>query len=185
MRNAFRFAALATLLALAACSQKGFNPTVEARPVPGVDWTQYSTWKFGRQGEYVETGYPILDDPSLRKSVGEHTINEMNKLGYTHIDSENPDLLLMYHVIVEERFDDVKLNPAYQDFDMQWAQVSEDDTWREGTVALLAIDAKTGKQIWGAKAMAELDKQPNLETAKSRFNEVVTMMLANFPKKSK
>jgi hypothetical protein len=184
MRNALRFAALAIILALAACSQKGFNPTVEARPVPGVDWSQYSTWKFGRQGEYVATGYQILDDPAFRKSVGDHTISEMNKLGYTKIDGENPDLLLMYHVLVEERFDDVKLNPAYQDFDMQWAHVSEDDTWREGTVALLAIDAKTGKQIWGAKAMAELDKEANAETAKNRFKEVVTTMLSNFPKKT-
>lgn len=185
MRNMFRFAALVLVVALSACSQKGFNPTVEARPVPGVDWTQYSTWKFGRQGEYVATGYPTLDDPAFRKSIGEHTISEMNKLGYTHIDTESPDLLLMYHVLVEERFDDVKLNPAYQDFDMQWAHVGEDATWREGTVALLAIDAKTGKQIWGAKAVAELDKEANMETAKQRFKDVVTMMLANFPRKTK
>jgi hypothetical protein len=187
MKTVIRAAALLLVLALAACSQKGFdtNLTVEPRPVPGVDWTQYSSWKFGRQGEYVATGHQILDDPAFRKSVGDHTISEMSKLGYSHVNDESATMLLMFHVMVEERFDDVKLNPAYSEFDMAWANVSEDDTWREGTLALLAIDAKTGKQIWGSKAVAELDKEPNMETAKQRFKEVVTKMLADFPAKSK
>lgn len=188
MKTFFRAAAMLFVLALAACSQKGFdtNLTIEPKPVPGVDWTQYSTWSFGRQGEYVVTGYPILDEPTFRKSVGEHTIEEMNKHGYTHVDTQDTaDMLLMFHVVVEQRYDEVKQNPNYQDFDMQWATMSEDDTWQEGSLALFAIDAKTGKQIWGSVARAELDKEQNVSTAKQRFNEVVTKMLADFPAKTK
>ena len=186
MKTSIRAAAMLLVLALVACSEKGFNATIEPKPVPGVDWTQYSSWSFGRQGEYVLTGNSILDEPTFRKSVGEHTIREMGKLGYTHVDTKDTaDMLLMFHVIVEQRYDEVKNNPNYQDFDMQWATMSEDDAWQEGSLALFAIDAKTGKQIWGSVARAELDKEQNVSRAKQRFNDVVTEMLADFPKKSK
>ncbi len=186
MKNMFRAAALVIIIAaIAGCSQKGFetNLTIEPRPVAGVDWTQYKNWSFGRQGEYVLTGIKNLDDPGFRKSVGENTIKLMSDLGYTHV-TEGPDLLLMFHVLVEERYDEVKMNPAYQEFDMQWAQASSEDTWQEGSLFMFAIDAKTGKQIWSSVAKAELDKQSNYETQKKRFNEVVTRMLADFPKRT-
>ena len=185
MKTRMRAATLILSLGLVACSQKGFdtNLTVEPQPVPGVDWTQYSTWSFGRQGEYVLTGNAVMDDPTFRKSVGDNTIKEMEKLGYKHVNGD-PTMLLMFHVMVEDRYDEVKNNPEYAEFDMQWATVSEDDTWSEGTLMLFAIDAKTGKQIWGSTAQAELDKESNFETKKRRFNEVVTRMLADFPKRS-
>jgi hypothetical protein len=185
MKTSLRATALLFVALLLACSQKGFNTNldIEPKPVPGVDWSKYQAWSFGRQGEYVLTGNEILDEPTFRKSVGDHTVSEMQKLGYSHVDG-GPDMLLMFHVIVEERYDDVKLNPAYANYDMEWAQVSADDTWREGTLMLFAIDAKTGAQIWSSKAVAELDKEPEFERTKSRFKQVVTRMLADFPKRS-
>jgi hypothetical protein len=184
MKTFVRVAAMLIVIALVAgCSQKGFNTnlTIEPKPVPGVDWSKYKNWSFGRQGEYVQTGIQNLDDPAFRKSVGENTIQQMKNLGYDHVDS-NPDMLLMFHVVVEQRYDEVKMNPAYQDFDMNWAQASSEDTWQEGSLFLFCVDAKTGSQIWSSSAKAELDKHSTYETQKNRFNEVVTKMLADFPK---
>ena len=184
MKTMFRVAALVIIFALVAgCSQKGFNTnlTVEPHPVAGVDWTPYKNWSFGRQGEYVRTGIDDLDAPEFRKSVGDNTIKLMSDLGYTHVNAD-PDMLIMFHVVVEQRYDEVKMNPAYQDFDMQWAQASSEDTWQEGSLLIFAVDAKTGKQIWSSSAKAELDKQSNFETKKKRFNAVVTEMLSDFPK---
>ena len=184
MKTMFRVAALVIIVAaLSGCSQKGFNTnlTIEPNPTPGVDWTPYKNWSFGRQGEYVPTGIHNLDDPQFRKSVSDNTIKLMNDLGYQHVNG-SPDMLLMFHVAVEQRYDEVKMNPAYQDFDMQWAHASSEDTWSEGSLFIFAIDAKTGKQVWSSSAKAELDKQSNFETKKKRFNEVVTKMLADFPK---
>ncbi len=183
MKTLLQAVALVLILAFVGCSEKGFNLTVEPKPVAGVDWSKYSTWKFGRQGEYVVTGIAAIDDPAFRKSAGENTISEMDKLGYKHVDTDDADMLLMYHVIVEDRYDDVKMNPAYQDFDMQWAQANADDSWQEGSLALFVVDAKTGSQIWGSVARAELDKQSNMETKKERFNQAIDQMLADFPKK--
>ena len=129
----------------------------------------------------MQTGIADLDAPAFRQSVGDNTIKLMNNLGYTHVNS-TPDMLLMFHVVVEQRYDEVKMNPAYQDFDLQWAQASSEDTWQEGSLFIFAVDAKTGKQIWSSSAKAELEKESNFETKKKRFNEVVTQMLADFPK---
>jgi len=63
MKTMFRVAALVIIVAaLAGCSQKGFNTnlTIEPNPTPGVDWTPYKNWSFGRQGEY----FPISTRPS-------------------------------------------------------------------------------------------------------------------------
>lgn len=184
MKTALRAAALTLVALLLACSQKGFNTnlSVEAKPVPGVDWSKYSTWSFGRQGEYVLTQNEVLDDPHFRKAVSDHTISEMKNLGYTHVNGD-PDMLLMFHVIIEDRYDEVKSNPAYADYDMEWATYSEDDMWKEGSLMLFALDAKTGSQIWGSTAVAELDKESSFGTKKDRFREVVSKMLAEFPKR--
>jgi len=175
----------ALVLAVVGCSQKGFDTrlTVEPRPVPGVDMSVYKTWNFGRQGEYVKTGIEALDDPAFRQSVADHTIAEMAKLGYTNAVSD-PDLLVMFHVIVEDRYDEVKANPAYQNYDMAWATVSDDDVWQEGSIALFVIDARSGKQVWGSVARAELDKHSTADTKKTRFKETVSRMLADFPKRT-
>jgi hypothetical protein len=185
MKTMLRAAALVIILALVACSQKGFdtNLTIDAKPVPGTDFSKYKTWSFGRQGEYVVTGNETLDDPTFRKAVGDNAIKNMQNLGYEHVNG-SPDLLLMFQVIIEQRYDEVKNNPAYAGFDMQWANQSSEDVWQEGTLMIFVIDAKTSQQVWGATANAEIDKQSNFETKKRRFNEVVTKMLASFPKRT-
>src|SRR4030095_9588214 len=97
MKTRLGAAGMVIILALVAgCSEKGFNTnlTIEPKPVPGVDWSKYKNWSFGRQGEYVLTGIHDLDEQGVLKSVGENTTKLMNDLGYEHVN-ENPDMLLM------------------------------------------------------------------------------------------
>jgi hypothetical protein len=184
MRKMFALCSV-LLLAGPGCTHQGMSEraVVESIPVPGVDFSKYNTWNFARQGEYVKTGNEVLDDPGFRQSVADHTIAEMKKLGYDNV-VEEPDLLLMFHVIVEDRYDEAKANPAYQSYDLAWANVSEDDVWQEGSIILFVVDAKTGSQVWGAKAIGEIDKHATFDTRKTRFKEVVTQMLADFPRRT-
>jgi hypothetical protein len=185
MKKLMLLVPLLVLAVAGGCSQKGFYTrlTVEPAPVPGVDWTQYKTWNFGRQGEYVKTGNAVLDEPAFRQSVADHTVAEMSKLGYASVVSQ-PDMLLMFHVVVEDRYDEVRLNEVYDDYELEWSHASSEDTWQEGTLILFAIDAKTSQQVWSCTARAELDKTADYETKKSRFKETVSRMLASFPPRS-
>ncbi len=173
------------IVLVAACSATDFRNTlqIESRPVSGVDLPSYSTWRFAREDEYPTTGIPILDDPKFRDSVGKHTVEEMQKIGYTHVDKD-PDFVLMLHVVVDQKFDEQKMNDIYQGYDMAWAQMSDKDYWKVGSLMLFAMDAKTGKQIWSSVAQARLDERANYDTRLKRFKKVISLMLEDFPKRS-
>jgi len=175
-------AVLAAMLVIS-CSQTSFQNSLEIETieVPGLSFAPYHTWKFAREEEYPITNSPVLDDPAFRKSVGQHMVAEMNKLGYTKVDSD-PDFVMMIHIMTEQKFDEQKMNDIYQGYDMSWAQMNSRDYWREGSLILFAIDAKTGKQIWSASARARLEKDPvKPETTKERVRKVISMMLEDFP----
>jgi hypothetical protein len=170
------------LVALLACSQKGFNANVHVtpQPVPGVDFSTYRTWDFGLEGEYPLTGLQYIDQPQFRVAVAKHFTAEMQKLGYTKVDSI-PDLVILMHVASEVKFDQQKMDDIYKGYDMAWSQMGAEDAWNEGTLMLFAMDAKTGKQMWSSTAQAKLQDYVTYDERLDRFNKVLTMMLGDFP----
>lgn len=170
------------LVALVACSQKGFNANVHITPQPvaGADFSPYKTWDFGRAGEYPATGLEHIDEPQFRAAVAKHFTEEMAKLGYTN-SSDNPDLVILLHVASKVAYDQQKMDDIYKGYDMAWSQMGKDDAWTEGTLIIFAMDAKTGKQLWSSTAQAKLQDYVGYQDRLDRFNKVVTMMLADFP----
>jgi len=170
-------------VALAACSQKGFNSNVHVTPQPVADanFTAYTTWDFGRAGEFPATGLEHMDTPQFRAGVATHFTDEMAKLGYSN--KIDPDLIMLLHVATEKKFDQQKMDDIYKGYDMAWTQMDEDDVWNEGTLIIFAMDAKTGKQVWSSIAQAKLQEYVGFQDRLDRFNKIVTMMLADFPKR--
>jgi hypothetical protein len=104
----------------------------------------------------------------------------MAKMGYTKVDSL-PDFVMMIQLMTENKFDEQKMNDIYQGYDMAWSQMSSEDYWKEGTLLLFAMDARTGKQIWVARAQARIDEQSDVSTKKDRFKKTLAMLLQDFP----
>jgi len=180
-----RLLALAPLVfvPLLACSQKGFDSNVQVTPQPAADSTSfaaYRTWDFGRLGEFPPTGIQHLDTPQFHEAVAKHFTAEMTKLGYTR-QTEYPDLTMLLHVAVEQKFDEQKMDDLYKGYDMAWTQVGDDDIWNEGTLIMFAMDAKTGKQLWSSTAQARLQDYVGYEDRLERFNKIVSLMLLDFP----
>jgi hypothetical protein len=171
------------LLALVACSQKSFDSRLQItpEPVPGADFTHYKTWMFGRAGEYPATGIEHMDTPQFRAAAGKHFRAEMTKLGYTETN-DNADFVMLLHVAGEVKFDQQKMDEVYEGYDMAWSQISKDDVWNEGTMIIFAMDNQTGKQLWSSTAQARLEDYVGYQDRLERFNKVVTLMLADFPK---
>lgn len=180
-----RFVPMMILIAVAAamgCAARSFENslTTEAQIASGVDFGSYHTWKYARADEYPMTGSAILDDPGYRKEVGREVVAKMQGKGYTKVDAD-PDFVLMIHLLSENKFDEQKMNDIYQGYDMAWAQMSDKDYWKEGTMMIFAMDAKTGKQIWNGVAKARLDQNTSDKTKKERFKKVVGMILDDLP----
>jgi len=165
-----------------ACSQKGFDSNVQVtpQPVPDADFSSYTTWDFGRLGEYPETGVEHIDTPQFRQGVAKHFGDEMTKHGYRRT-AENPDLIMLLHVAAEQKFDEQKMDDLYKGYDLAWAQIGKDDVWHEGTIVVFAMDGKTGKQVWSSTAQARLQEYVGFQDRLDRFNKVVTKMLADLP----
>ncbi|MCI0451328.1 MAG: DUF4136 domain-containing protein [Candidatus Latescibacteria bacterium] len=174
--------ALMALAVLAACSQKGFEGSVDITPQPVADanFTAYKTWMFGREGQYPPTGLDHIDQPQFRVAAGKHFADEMTKLGYVN-STDNPDLVFLLHIASEQKWDEQKMDDVYKGYDMAWTQVTDEDIWNEGTIIIFAMDGKTGKQVWSSTAQARLQDFVGYEDRLERFNKVITKMLADFP----
>lgn len=173
---------LLAVVALVACSQKGFDSNVQVtpQPVPDASFASYKTWDLGREGAYPDTGIEHMDEPQFRAAAGQHFSAEMKKLGYTETDT-NPDLVFLLHVATEVEFDKQKMDDIYKGYDMAYTQIDKDDVWNEGTLIIFAMDGKTGKQVWSSTAQAKLQDYVGYQDRLDRFNKIVTMMLADFP----
>lgn len=164
-----------------ACSQKGFNASVDITPQPvaGVDFTKYRTWVIPSNG-YHAAGVEHVDSPQFREAAARHFAAEMTKLGYTN-SADSADLTILVHVSSEDKFDEQKMDDIYKGYDMAWTQMGDDDQWEEGTIVLFAMDSKTGQQLWSSKCVARMQEYVGYQDRLDRFNRVVTLMLEDFP----
>ena len=176
---------LVATAALLACSQRGFdnNVNVTPQPVANVDFSPYRTWNFGRTGEYVATGVEHMDSPQFRAEAAKHFAADLAARGYTQSET-TPDLTFLIHVSNEQKFDEQKMDDIYKGYDMAWYQLDENDVWNEGTMVIFALDSKTGQQVWSSTAQAKLQEYVGFQDRLDRFNKVVSMMLADFPKRA-
>jgi hypothetical protein len=164
-----------------ACAGGFYNGVnIESDQLADVDFTKLPTWKFAREDQYPETGIAALDDPAFRKSVAQHTITEMQTIGYKKVESD-PDFVMMIHVQLTNEYDKQKMDDIYKGYDMAWSHMNAEDYWQDGTLMLFAMDSKTGKQIWSSRAHARLDDNTSASVKEERFKKVISMMLEDFP----
>ena len=180
MKRVFVFA---LALAAFACAQSKYEAHITPAPVPNVDFTPYQTWDFGREGQYPATGVEDVDTPQFRAAVAQHIITDMSGLGYANVDS-NPDFVLLLNVGAQQQVDQQKMDDYNRGYDMAWSQIGDSDVWNEGTIAIIAADAKTGQMIWSSSADGRLQSYPGYEKRLERFNNIVSQMLADFPKRT-
>lgn len=173
---------LTVALCLLGCSQKGFktNLHVQTDAVEGSDFSAYSGWNFARATEYPITGIDDLDRADFRADLVKHVTREMKARGYVR-EQLNPDVWLAFHVVVENKFDEKVMDEMYSGYDMAWANVNSESTWREGSLIIFALDSKTGAQVWSGTATAEIDEYATYQKRTQRFMEVVSQMLAEIP----
>jgi hypothetical protein len=174
-----RFVILVAFATLVACSPK-YQVEVTPTLVPNVDFSKYRTWIFGREGQYPPTGVEHVDTPQFRAAVAREILVDMAALGYAQVDS-NPDFVMLINVGTKRQVDQQQMDDANRGYDMAWTQISDKDTWNEGTIILYAADAKTGQLIWSSTANARIQSEVGYEKRLERFNNVIVEMLSDFP----
>jgi hypothetical protein len=144
-----------------------------------VNISAYSTyqWQVSPQPEPDEN--PIyrneLNDKRIKKAVD----NAMKAKGYS-LSDKDPELKLHYHIVVEDKTV-VQLEPFGYKYSPYWLR-REMNTYqyKEGTLIIDVMDAKTNTLAWRGWAVAMLD-DINPKNIERQLNNVVLRIFKKFP----
>lgn len=171
----FRLFPLLVFFVLASCSSVQVNTDYDK----SVDFTQYKTFAFYRQG-VDKVQIHDLDKKRILKAIQ----NQMQEKGFSI--SENPDVLVNIFTKERENVDVDNFGVGYGfgfgpfGFSTTRSRVSRTT---EGSLYIDIIDARTNEMIWQGVGSGVLTQ--NMEEKEERINEFVAKILQKFPPQSK
>ena len=125
------------------------DPTFEAGNYHSFDWDQKTNIEAGKNPIY----YNELNDKRIKSSVAV----ELARRGYTLSDT-NPELFIHYHIIVEDQSVLIEEPYAENYSSSRIRPRTNVYLYREGTLILDMMDAKTNELVWRGWATSSLDQ---------------------------
>lgn len=172
--------ALALIFLSVACSP---FTKIYAEEEPGANLYQYYSYKW-LPNNGILPGDPAQYRVSeqVERNIRDAVDAQMALRGYRLCDA-GPDLLLHYHVVVQNRV-------YYQ---TEWECKDEHEArsrthcrrvkpvyYREGTLMVDFMDAETGRQVWRGVAVGTID-QFNPDQLKKRIDDAVRQIFKKYP----
>jgi hypothetical protein len=148
----------------------------------------------------VNVGDPRVDDSVLQARVRMAVNRELEAKGLRRVDEGDADVLVNYHVTVEEKVTGQNVNDKYgYSPGTGWTQ-GERQGWswglgaydapsvpatyyEEGSVIIDLVDPATRRLVWRGSARTVLDLDSDDETRRQRLNDAVARLFADFPPK--
>jgi hypothetical protein len=167
------------LALLSGCSSFNVNHDFDRN----ADFASYQTYDWIPQPASV-TGAAALQRSTLVDERIKNAVNNELEAKGMRPEGANPDLLLAYHVGVEDRIDVTDWGYTYVGRYPGWAGHDVDVYhYREGTLVLDIIDASSKKLVWRGSAQGTLDVDPTPEQRERKINEAVAEILSGYPPK--
>lgn len=166
------------LVALAGCSPE---IRVYSDYDPDYDLTKYSTFNW-MQKSNIESGnnplyYNELNDKRIKSAV----LQQLLSKGY--VLSEEPDLVLHYHIIVDDQ-SIVTTDPHDYFYSPYWMHLRTSvRQYREGTLIIDLMDSKTNNLVWRGWAASALEGVYTPEQIDHLIKTAVAKIFKKFPKK--
>ncbi|MCI0695714.1 DUF4136 domain-containing protein [candidate division KSB1 bacterium] len=121
----------------------------------------------------------------LDKRIKESADRQLAAKGYT-TDANNPDFLVLYHVGAEDKINVTDWGYGYGRYGRWYGgRGVEVYQYKEGTLILDVIDARSKQLVWRGFAAATIDPNASMETRKRKLDEVIAKILAEFPPAAK
>jgi hypothetical protein len=147
-----------------------------------ADFSRYKTFCWLQGCEFTFTGPGYMNDSAVVSYLKNAIIKEMEEKGFSY-DAENPDLLLDFHVTVENR--QTNVYRFEEDRFLQLDPVDQSDVYYflEGTLIMDIADRETGQMIWRSSASRYLELNP--EMSEKNLRRGIGIVLKKFPPKDK
>jgi len=175
--------AAALTLALVGCSSIRVATDYDSE----ADFSNLHTWKWMmRAGDVPDD--PRFNAEFLRSRIEEAVVAEMTARGYEKIEDGMADILIGYHVVVEDKVD-VATFDNYYGYPGSWYyqptpyryRETQVRTYQMGTLILDIANGTTKRLIWRGSAEAEVEKAASPEERTERIREGVKKILDRFP----
>lgn len=170
------------------CLSLGCSPftKVYSEIEPGINLTKYHTynWLNNTSSKQGNSGPEWLSG-STQQKIRDAVEEQMSHYGFKPCD-EKPDLVLHYHIVIKNEVLYVRdwscngLFDAPGDYDR--CNRVQPMHYREGTLILDFIDAKTGNQVWRGAAVGVLDNM-RPEEADARIKAAAEAIFKKYPEK--
>ena len=192
MNTKYPIRAVCCLLALVILPLAGgcaSPPAVHHDYDPAIDFHSYQTFAWLPQPTMSTTG--VASDAEVRNQLLDKRILRAVGEGLTAkgltVDTENPDLMLAYHIGVADKISVSNWGYGYPRGYGRWGggggSSTDISSYTEGTLILDFVDGKTKELVWRATGTDALRSNPTPEQVDKGIEDIVTRMLAMFPPK--
>ncbi len=180
MRILYLSAIIGLALVAAGCSTISVSHDFDSE----ADFATYKTFAW-LQGPVTAVGNADAakqQNTLLDKRIRSAVEAEIQAKGMT-ADTENPDLLLVYHTGVDSKINVTDWGYTYPTRYGGWYGDRDVDVYQyeEGTLIVDLIDAKTQQLVWRGNATKTLEDNPSPERMDQNIREVVGRMFAKYP----
>ena len=169
------------LIAFAFLFSSGCAVTVNSLYDHNVAFENYDSFCWLEGCEFTYTGPSYLDDSALRENIKSSIIQNLTSKGL-HQNTEDPDLLIDFHISVEN-----EAITVYHDEDdifygnLDQNQKPEHIEYLKGTLIIDIVDKKEGRMIWRSAAISYMDINPQL--THKNIQKGIARALKDFPPK--
>jgi len=178
-RNLFGSLILLILLAsLAGCSSLTVNYDYDQN----VEWAKYKTYAWMDKPEQpTNPTQPMPDTKLWDQRFASSVEYEMGERGIS--ESDNPDLLVVYHFGSQDKIQVTDWGYRYSDY--YWGYGGRQiDVYQftEGSLVIDLVDAETTSLVWRGTGTGVVDQsQKSPEEMQGRANEVINKIMKSFP----
>jgi hypothetical protein len=182
------FFVCAALLALFGCSTTKTSSDYD----PSANFTSYKTYGWLPESP-APTGHPRADNPLLHERIRSSIDRVFKAKGLAF--SEDPDILVNYHVFAEQKLDVDTWNSGvygggyYGGWGYGWGiPQTTVRQYEEGTLIIDVIDTRAKKVVWrgtGTRRLKQPTGQQDPAELDQRVFESVSETLASFPPQPK
>jgi hypothetical protein len=141
---------------------------------------KYSTFGWTDNKQLETKNNPLYYNELNDKRIKNDVAVQMKNNGY-QFDSENPQLKVHYHIVLEDR---TAINPEpFGTYGQDWLDRNVNvHEFREGTLIIDLMDTKTNNLVWRGWAVNFLDEDKP-DQIEQQFNNAIKKIFEKFPKR--
>lgn len=149
---------------------------------PDYDLWSYKTFDWGRKVNIEDPDNPIYYNELNDKRIKTAVLKEMTERGY-FISEDNPDLLVHYHIIVEDQSTIIPDRFDYM-YGPYWTGMNGNlYTYKLGTLIIDIMDTDDKHLIWRGWAEAFVDRETTPRQVNKLIKEAIDKMFKKFPRR--